>query len=91
MWQRLKNLFASLNTYADLSPDLGVRRQVSQLLHDRPSLSAEEWFEQCWKPLKVSQQVADFVYVHLHTYSGLEICRIQPSDRLTQDLHFSLV
>ena len=81
MWQKLNNLFASLSTYADLSPDLDRRRQVNRFLRDRPALSAEEWFEQFWQPLEISPQIANFVYVYLQACSGLEFSRVQPSDR----------
>ena len=91
MWQKLNNLFASLSTYADLSPDLDQRRRVNQSLHDRPTLSPEEWFEQFWQPLGISPQVVSFVYTYLQAYSGLEFSRVQPSDHLNQDLHLYLV
>ncbi len=91
MWQKLNNLFASLGTYADLSPDLSQRQQVNQALRDRPALSPEVWFEQFWQPLKISPQVANFVYTHLQIYSGLELARVQPSDHLNEDLHLYLV
>ena len=91
MWQKLKNLLASFSTYADLSPDLRQRRQVNYFLRDRPALTPDEWFEQFWQPLEISQQVSNFVYVHLQNYSGLELSRVQPSDHLNKDLHLFLV
>jgi hypothetical protein len=91
MWRRLKNLFASLGTYADRSPDLSQRRQVNRALHDRAALSPEAWFEQFWQPLNISPQVVNFVYTRLQTYSGLELARVQPSDYLNEDLHLYLV
>lgn len=91
MWQKLKNLLASFSTYADLSPDLRQRRQVNRFLRDRPALTPDEWFEQFWEPLEISQAVTDFVYLSLQNYSGLEWARVQPSDHLVKDLHLVLV
>lgn len=91
MWRRLKNIFVSCSTYADLGPDLQTRRAVSRELGDRAPLSAEAWYEQFWHPLGVSQPVAEFVYTHMSAYSGLEFARVQPLDRLNEDLHLPLV
>jgi hypothetical protein len=91
MWRRLKNFSASLSTYADLSPDMRVRRRVKKLLHDRSDLSAEVWFEKFWFSLEVAKPVADFVYVYLQKYSGLAVGRIQPDDRLVEDLRLPLI
>ncbi len=86
MWRRLKNIFHSFRTYADLSPDVRTRQQVNRFLRDRPALGAEEWFEQLWRPRDISRQIANFVYTHMQTYSGLEFARVRPEDRLKQDL-----
>lgn len=91
MWQRLKNIFVSFSTYADLGPDIRMRRRVNRALRDRPPLSPHDWYQKFWQPLGVSRQVADFVYTHLPTYSGLEIARVQPTDSLTDDLQLPLV
>ncbi|KAM3107357.1 hypothetical protein [Phormidesmis sp. 146-35] len=91
MWRRLKNLFDSLNTYADMSPDLALRKRINQTLRDRPSRTADEWYELFWQPLGISQEVSDFVYQQLEDYSGLHFANVLPSDRLTEDLHLPLV
>ncbi|NJP10295.1 MAG: hypothetical protein HC866_13150 [Leptolyngbyaceae cyanobacterium RU_5_1] len=92
MWRSLKNLFYSLKTYADLSPDLQMRRYVNRVLRDRrPSLSASQWYEKFWQPLDVSKPISDFVYTHMQDYSGLDFSKAYPSDRLNEDLHLPLV
>lgn len=60
-------------------------------LRDRPALSVDEWYVRFWQPLGVSQQVAEFVYTRMATYTGLDFTRIRPSDRLNDDLHLALV
>ncbi|NJR52376.1 MAG: hypothetical protein HC780_25180 [Leptolyngbyaceae cyanobacterium CSU_1_3] len=91
MWRRLKNLFDSLNTYADMSPDLALRRRINRMLRDRPSRTADEWYELFWQPLSVSKEVAIFVYQQMEDYSGLHFANVLPSDRLTEDLNLPLV
>lgn len=91
MWRRLKNIFVSCSTYADLGPDLRIRRFVNRGLGDRAFLTAEAWYKQFWHPLGISQPVAEFVYTHMPTYCGLEFARVQPLDRLNEDLHLPLV
>ncbi|MBC7969619.1 MAG: hypothetical protein H7Z11_05725 [Verrucomicrobia bacterium] len=91
MWRWLRNIFGSLRAYADLSPDLRMRRRVNQCLRDRPALSVEEWFELFWKPQGIAQPLAAFVYTHMQAYSGLEFARVRPNDRLNEDLYLPLV
>ncbi len=91
MWRRLQNIFYSLRTYADLSPDIQTRQRINRFLRSRSPLSAEEWFEQFWSDRKIFKQVADFVYTHMSNYSGLEFSRVRPEDRLKEDLQFPLV
>jgi hypothetical protein len=91
MWRRLKNIFASFRSYADLSPDLQVRRRVSRFLRDRPCLPATEWGDTFCQIKEISPAIAEFVYVHLSNYSGLEFARVRPEDRLEEDLQLSLV
>jgi hypothetical protein len=59
---------------------------VNQLLRNRPALSAKEWFEKFWQSKAISQQVADFAYIYMQKYTGLEFSRVQPNDRLSEDL-----
>ena len=91
MWRRLRNIFASLRAYADLSPDWRTRQRVNQFLSDRPALDAEEWFKQFWQPQAITQPIAVFVYIQMTTYSGLEFARVRPNDRLVEDLCLPLV
>ncbi|XGV99478.1 MAG: hypothetical protein ACAF41_11140 [Leptolyngbya sp. BL-A-14] len=80
-----------MRTYADLSPDLRTRQRVNQCLRDRPALSAEEWFQAFWQPQGIAQPIADFVYTYLPKYSGLDVARVRPHDRLNEDLYLPLV
>lgn len=91
MWHRLKNLFFSLNTYKTLSPDLKVRQRVNRTLSDRPALSSDQWFETFYRSQGIAQTVVSFAYRHLGLYSGLEISRVRPTDRLDADLHWTEV
>lgn len=91
MWRRLKNIFHSLSSYADLSPDLQTRQRVNRFLRHRHSLSSTEWFAQFWQDRDVHHQVADFAYQHLADYSGLDFSRVYPQDRLVEDLKLPLV
>jgi hypothetical protein len=91
MWHRLKNFFSSLRTYDALSPDLKVRRRVNQSLRDRPDLSLDAWYESLYKAQGIAYPVADFAYHRLKHYSGLELGRALPTDRLNEDLCWSQV
>jgi hypothetical protein len=91
MWRRLRNVVLSLKTYSTLSPDLRLRRTVNRFLSQRPALSLDRWYETFWHPLHISKPVVGFVYAHLKDYSGLNIARLCPTDRLEDDLHWSQV
>lgn len=91
MWRKLKNVFLSLRTYSDMSPDLGLRRQIDQTLRSRSPRSFEEWYTCFWRRLGVSKDVAAFVYDQMEEYSGLPFSQVLPSDQLSSDLHLSLV
>lgn len=91
MWHRFKNLVFSLQTYHALSPDLNVRRQVNQTLRQRPILHLDQWFQMFYQPQGIAYTVANFAYVHLANYSGLDFGRVLPSDRLNEDLHWSQI
>ncbi len=91
MWRRLKNILHSFRTYPDLSPDLGMRRQVNRFLRNRPALTTEEWFERYWCKRNITKKITDFVYNRMHSYTGLDFTRVRPTDRLIEDLHFPLV
>ena len=91
MWRRLRNIFDNLRAYADLSPDLQTRQRVNRFLRSRPALSNDQWFEQLWQAQGIAQPIADFVYTHMGTYSGLDFARVRPTDRLIEDLCLPLV
>ncbi|MBW4655317.1 MAG: hypothetical protein KME20_20100 [Kaiparowitsia implicata GSE-PSE-MK54-09C] len=86
MWQRIINLIPSLEAYGLLSPDLAMRRRVNRLLGDRPVLSLDTWYERHCAPSCIAFAVAEFVYQKLPDYSGVDIGRVVPSDRLEDDL-----
>ncbi len=89
MWHRFKNLFFSLKNYDTLSPDVTVRRQVKRSLRHRPTLESREWFECFCKSRQVAYPVVNFLYTRLETYSGIELGKLLPSDRLEEDLHWT--
>lgn len=93
MWQSVINYLQSLRTYSDLGPDVNMRRQVNTRLLDRALLPLEDWSQKFPDSFndEVSQQLLTFVYTQLPKYSGLEIGRTRPSDRLVEDLQLPLV
>ena len=91
MWRTLKNVLYSLWTYADLSPDIRLRQQVQRTLRQRPCLNAQGWYHLHWQSCGIAQPISDFVYGHLQQYSGLEVGRVYPSDRLNEDLYLPLI
>jgi hypothetical protein len=91
MWRKLDNFLLSINTYDDLSPDLGIRQQVKQYLINRSALSLEQWFHCYGKAVGISQAVVQFAYLYLEQYSGLPFARVLPNDRLEEDLHWTEV
>lgn len=93
MWQNAINYLRSLQTYRDLSPDVGIRRRINVCLSKRPALALDQWsalFSQV-EDDELSKQVILFIYVQLPIYSGLEVGRLRPSDRLIEDLQLPLV
>ncbi|MBN8564433.1 MULTISPECIES: hypothetical protein [unclassified Leptolyngbya] len=91
MWRKLDNIVLNIRTYADLSPDLSIRRQINQAMRTRPTRTSEDWYRSFWQPLSISQDLAIFVYQQMEAYSGLQFAKITPSDRLTEDLQLPLV
>ncbi|MBF2034790.1 MAG: hypothetical protein IGR92_04740 [Leptolyngbyaceae cyanobacterium T60_A2020_046] len=92
MWQTAINLFRSLWTYRELSPDLGLRRRVNLRLRSRPRLGFEEWAGTFnLPPSGHNQRLLRFIYTQLQRGAGLDVGRIRPSDRLIDDLHLPLV
>jgi hypothetical protein len=93
MWQSAINYLRSLQTYRDLSPDANIRRRVNSRLRDRSFLPLEEWstlFKEMVSGNR-SQQLLRFLYTKLPDYSGLQVGRLRPSDRLIKDLQLPLV
>lgn len=91
MWKALKNLFQTVSTYRALSPDVKIRRKVNRGLRDRTPMTLEHWAIGLRDTWGVSKAVAAFAYTHLEKYSGLPVSRIRPSDRLDDDLQWTLV
>ncbi|MGF1524157.1 MAG: hypothetical protein ACFBSF_17700 [Leptolyngbyaceae cyanobacterium] len=92
MWQSVFNYFQSLRTYGDLSPDRAVRWQVNQQLRHRPKLSFEAWSNLFVKQdTSIAPSLLNFVYTQLQQYSGLDVGRMRPSDRLIEDLQIPAV
>ncbi len=91
MWQRFQNIFSSVGSYADLSPDVKTRQQVRQWLSDRPALPPDEWFTTFWQPQGIDRPLADFIGQHMTHYSGVNFAQTRPSDRLLQDLQLPLI
>lgn len=88
MWGRLKNLVSSIQTYRDLSPNVGLRRRVNRQLQRRPARSIAEWLKD-YQPIGISQSIAQFAYSALQRYSGLNFAYVLPTDRLEADLQWT--
>ncbi len=88
----LCNWFSSVSTYAEMSPDLTIRKQVNQQMQGRTRrvLRAMEW-GQLFCRTERAYPLLSFVYQRFGLYSGLEFGRVRPGDRLNDDLHFPLV
>ncbi len=89
---QLNNWFSSVSAYADMSPDLSIRRQVNERMKARTRrvLSRSEWCQLFATPAS-TRPVLSFIYQYFGQYSGIEFGRVRPSDRLNCDLHFPLV
>ncbi|MBW4442170.1 MAG: hypothetical protein KME10_13225 [Plectolyngbya sp. WJT66-NPBG17] len=91
MWRELNNVVLNVRTYADLSPDLSVRRRIHQDWRLRPARNSEDWYRSFWQPLAISQDLSAFIYQQMESYSGLPFAKVTPRDRLTEDLQLPLV
>jgi hypothetical protein len=91
MWRKLDNIVLNIRTYADLSPDISIRRRINQAMRSRPNRTSEDWYRSFWQPLSISKDLTFFVYQQMESYSGLHFAKITPNDRLTEDLQLSLV
>ncbi len=90
-WQWLRTLWLAVTSYAVLSPNLHLRRQVNRVLATRPAMTVDEWHDRFWQPRQVSRDITVFAYDRLQKYSGLAVAHVLPSDRLEGDLKFTLV
>ena len=88
----LNNWFSSVSAYADMSPDLTIRKQVNQWMRrrTRQCLSLSDWCQLFCRQER-ARPVLAFVYQSFSQYSGIEFGRVRPGDRLNRDLHFPLV
>ena len=92
MMEPINNLFASISAYADMSPDLSIRREVNQRLKisSRDELELSSWCR-LYSDRAGDRPVLAFIYQQVAEYSGLSFGRVRPSDRLVKDLHLPLV
>jgi hypothetical protein len=89
---RLYNWFLALRSYNDLRPDLGLRRQINrQVLATRPAHCGQDWYQKFWASQGISREVATFLYQALAKYSGLQLAKVLPNDRLCEDLKLPLI
>ncbi len=88
----LSNWFSSVSTYAEMSPDLTIRKQVNQQMQGRTQrvLGAVAWGKLFCRSDR-AYPLLSFIYQRFGLYSGLEFGRVRPGDRLNDDLHFPLV
>ncbi|MEO0769442.1 MAG: hypothetical protein AAFY72_08400 [Cyanobacteria bacterium J06649_4] len=100
MIQQLNNWLDSISTYADMSPDHSIRRQVNKrmALSARDALSIGDWcnlfatYSHDGSPFSEKDRaVVAFVSACFSDYSGLDFSLVRPHDRLHNDLHFALV
>lgn len=91
MWRKLDNIVLNIRTYADLSPDISIRRQINQTMRSRPTRTSEDWYRCFWQPLAISKDLSLFIYEQMEFYSGLQFAKVTPSDRLIEDLQLPLV
>lgn len=87
---RLNNFISSVNAYADMSPDLSVRKEVNtwMIRRDHQSLDVSTWTALFGHP---SHAVLTFIYESFSDYSGLDFSRVRPNDSLNTNLNFPLV
>ncbi|MEL6160712.1 MAG: hypothetical protein AAFQ40_01350 [Cyanobacteria bacterium J06623_5] len=92
MMNQLNNWLCSIRTYADLSPDLTIRRQINQQMKDcgRSMLGLSDWCT-LFSAKTSSRPVLAFVYWQFSEYSGIEFGRVRPGDQLIADLQLPLV
>ncbi|MGB3297608.1 MAG: hypothetical protein WBA76_05005 [Phormidesmis sp.] len=98
-FSKLNNLISSINAYADMSPDLTIRRQVNETMQRRARqpLSISTWCQtfsdRTYRSHNTDsvQSMLAFIYESFSQYSGLDFSRVRPSDRLNDDLCFPLV
>ncbi|MGC1308710.1 MAG: hypothetical protein WA885_15905 [Phormidesmis sp.] len=89
---KLNNFISSINAYADMSPDLSIRKEVNDWMmrRDRQALSCTDWCH-LFSHQPQAQAVLAFIYEQFAQYSGLDFRRVRPDDSLNSHLHFPLV
>ena len=87
---RLNNFISSVQAYADMSPDLTIRREVNSwmLRRDRNPLNLTQWSDLFGNG---AHPVLTFIYESFGEYSGLDFSLVRPNDSLNNQLHFPLV
>ncbi len=87
---RMNNFVSSVNAYADMSPDLSVRKDVNtwMIRRDRQSLDLTDW---CALFGNADNAVLAFIYESFSEYSGLDFSYVRPNDSLNSHLKFPLV
>ena len=85
----ISNWISSVQAYADMSPDLSIRREVNSWMirRDRTPLSLAQW-SKCFGG---AHPAITFVYESFGEYSGLDFSRTRPSDSLNKHLRFPLI
>lgn len=87
---KLNNFMSSVSAYADMSPDLGIRKDVNSWMvrRDRQAADFITWSELFGH---ANNAVLAFIYDSFGEYSGLDFSRVRPNDSLNTHLHFPLV
>jgi hypothetical protein len=80
-WQQLA--YDRGHTYG---PSSKRRREVIQMLSQRPALSDEDWHQQFYSETNIPSTFTAWVRKAFSTYFGYDLTRAVPGDRLTQDL-----
>jgi hypothetical protein len=80
-WQQLA--YDRGHTYG---PNPKRRREVIQMLSQRPALSDEDWHQRFYSETTIPLTFTTWVRKTLSKYFGYDVSRAVPDDRLVQDL-----
>jgi len=80
-WQQLA--YDHGHTYG---PNPKRRREIIQMLSQRPVLSDEDWHQRFYLGTNIPLTFTAWVRKALSTYLGYDLTRAVPGDRLVQDL-----